>query len=337
ICERSPIALLHAVAETDDRRARRVALGDRVWFDKAAGLNTPVRRRRVGVVFQDYALFETMSVAENIGYGAPKALRESETATWISRLELTGLERRYPSQLSGGQRQRVALARALAADPELLLLDEPFSAVDAHLRGHLRSQLMGLAAAVKTPVVMVTHDLEEARQVADRVGVVAEGRVRRFGPTEEVFDDPGDYAAACVLGWRNLLKLERCEGLELSGSWGALRLGAPAPMRAGWVGIRPEHVEMGAGVAEGAGLEARVVRVREMGPVREVQLRLRDGAAFYAQRPWNAPAPAPGETVRLGLPAGRLRLLDEAGAARGHRLVGPQQRDRAATPLRTIR
>ncbi|MCB2100098.1 MAG: ABC transporter ATP-binding protein, partial [Rhodobacterales bacterium] len=288
-----------------------IRLGEETWFDKKgtsrARIDRPVGRRRIGIVFQDYALFENMTVAANIGYGAPRATRAADVAAWIERLDLHGLETRYPSQLSGGQRQRVALARALAADPDLLLLDEPFSAVDAHLRNHLRAHLMGLAAAVKKPVVMVTHDLEEARQVADTVGVVCNGRLNRFGLTHEVFNDPGEHAVACVLGWRNLLPLDSFDDDRLAGAWGQIRLGPQAPFSAAhgaaWVGIRPEHIELGG--EPGTGLEARVVRVREMGAVRELQCRLMDGRAIFVQRPWNMPLPAPGEAVWLHLPAPR--------------------------------
>ena len=308
--------LMRLIAGLERPADGTVRLGRRIWYDRERGIDIPVRRRRVGIVFQDYALFENMTVAGNIGYGVPRRARGEAVATWVEQLGLEGLGARYPGQLSGGQRQRVALARALAADPDLLLLDEPFSAVDAHLRSQLRAQLMGLAAGIATPVVMVTHDPEEARRIADTVGVVVDGALRRFGRTEEVFDDPHDHEVACVLGWRNLLPVDDCNRQRLAGPWGEIPLAHDVALQAPWFGIRPEHVVIASDPS--AGLQAHAVRVRELGAVRELQCRLRDGSAIFVHRPWNAPVPAPGQSLRLRFPEQHLRLLGD-----GERAVAP--------------
>jgi molybdate transport system ATP-binding protein len=307
--------LLRVIAGLERRETGRIEIGGIPWLDTALGVRLPPQKRRVGMVFQDYALFPHMSVAANLGYGLPRAGRKQAVGDWIERLHLTGLETRYPHQLSGGQRQRVALARALAREPDLLVLDEPLSAVDVYLRQRLRDQLLALVATLEQPVVMVTHDLDDARHLADRVGVMVAGRLHRFGPTADVFDDPGDLHSARVLGWRNLLPVHWMQRDAAGGDWGHLDLaGDPSPEVA-WLGIRPEHLRMGNGSLEG--LDARAVRVRELGPVRELQCRLADGTVLYLQRPWNAPLPAPGEQLRLVLPVQHLRTLTEGPGPMG--------------------
>jgi molybdate transport system ATP-binding protein len=150
----------------------RVVAGGRVLLDTAAGVDLPPQRRSVGFVFQDLALFPHMSVVENIAYGGhgiPPVERAERAATVIRRFGLAGLERRLPGEISGGQRQRVALARALLRRPSLLLLDEPFSALDLPLRREMGRVLREVQHSEAVPVVLVTHDPDEARSLSDRV------------------------------------------------------------------------------------------------------------------------------------------------------------------------
>lgn len=302
--------LMRLIAGLEKAKAGSVSLAETTWFDHQERIDVPLRKRKVGIVFQDYALFQNMTVAQNIGFGVAKNERERVAATWIERLDLSGLADRYPAQLSGGQRQRVALARTLATDPDLLLLDEPFSAVDAHLRQNLRAQLMGLVAAVKKPAILVTHDLDEARQVADWIGVMTSGRLARFGAAHDIFNDPGEYAAASVLGWRNLLPLNMWKDGCVSGPWGQLAVSG-VPLIAKWLGIRAEHIGLGPGSYEGCALQVKAVRCRELGAIRELQCRLPDNTMLYVHRPWNTPLPAPGETLTVHLPVQYLRPLGE--------------------------
>ena len=302
--------LLRLIAGLERPQEGRIQVGGHLWLDTGRGVCLPPQKRRVGMVFQDYALFATMTVAANIGYGLPRKGRKQTVAEWIERLHLTGLEARHPHQLSGGQKQRVALARALVREPDLLLLDEPLSAVDVYLRQRLRDQLLAVAATLEQPVIVVTHDLDEARHLADHVGVMVAGRMHLFGSTAAVFDDPKDVQSARVLGWRNLLPVRWMEHGAIGGDWGRLDLARKPSLEVAWLGIRPEHLRIVD--RRKKGLEARAVRVRELGAVRELQCRLADGTPVYLQRPWNEPLPAPGEHLRLGLPAQHIRHLTGA-------------------------
>ena len=165
----------------------------------------PVRERNVGFVFQHYALFRHMTVFENIAFGLrvrrrPAAEVDRRVGELLELIQLSSLGRRYPSQLSGGQRQRVALARALAAEPKLLLLDEPFGALDAKVRQELRSWLRRLHREIHVTSIFVTHDQEEAFEVADRVVVMNKGRIEQVGTPQEVFDHPATPFVMDFLG-----------------------------------------------------------------------------------------------------------------------------------------
>nr|WP_272212887.1 ATP-binding cassette domain-containing protein [Marinicella sp. W31]MDC2878811.1 ATP-binding cassette domain-containing protein [Marinicella sp. W31] len=171
------------------------------------------RLRRFGMVFQSYALFEHMSVADNTAFGLkmrPRGSRPSRSGigervkTLLDMAEIGHLAERYPSQLSGGQRQRVALARALAIEPRLLLLDEPFSALDTKIRKGLRSALRDLQRKVGISAILVTHDQEEAFEIADRIAVMSEGRIEQFGTAEELLRTPASpFVAEFLEGMAN--------------------------------------------------------------------------------------------------------------------------------------
>lgn len=301
--------LLRLVAGLELPHQGRIQVAGRTWLDSGRRLRLPPQKRRVGMVFQDYALFANMSVAENIGYGLPRRGRKQAVAEWIDNLQLSGLAARRPHQLSGGQKQRVALARALAREPDLLLLDEPLSALDIYLRQRLRDQMLALVTTLDLPVLLVTHDLDEARHLADRVGVMVDGKMHRFGPATEVFDDPCDLQSARVLGWRNLLAVRWMGHGVAGGDWGRLDLAQDPSPGTAWLGIRPEHLRIAERGVQG--LDARAVRVRELGAVRELQCRLADGTPLYVCRPWNEPLPAPGERLRLCFPVQHLRPMSE--------------------------
>jgi ABC-type sulfate/molybdate transport systems ATPase subunit len=301
--------LLRLIAGLERPACGHLRVGGKTWVDRRRGIFLTPQQRRVGMVFQDYALFAHMSVADNVGYSLPRRLRRQLVAEWLERLHLEPLAQRYPHQLSGGQRQRVALARALAREPDVLLLDEPFSAVDAYLRQRLRAQLLAVVAAFDRPVLLVTHDVEEARHAADRVAVIVDGRLHCSGETTAVFDHPRDLESARVLGWRNLLPVHALTQQQVSGTWGSVELPAEAAPDTAWLGIRPEHVRLHS--PEEPGLPARVVRVTELGGLRELQCRLTDSTPLYLLRPWNEPLPAPGSHVHVELPPQHLRLLVE--------------------------
>ncbi len=184
-----------------------------------------VQKRNIGFVFQNYALFQTMDVFKNIAFGLKikgwkKADIENRVTELIELLELKDLEKRLPHQLSGGQRQRVAIARALASKPDVLLLDEPFGAVDAKIRQELRQWLVNLHFDLNVTTLFVTHDQEEAMEVSDRIVIFSKGNLEQVGSPREVYDQPVNEFVARFIGVMNILELEvingtaRCNELE---------------------------------------------------------------------------------------------------------------------------
>jgi molybdate transport system ATP-binding protein len=178
--------------------AGRIAVSGRVLLDTATGVDVPPRERRIGYLFQQYALFPHLSVERNVGYGLhrlPRRERGERVAELLALVGLEGYGARRPHELSGGQQQRVALARALAPRPDLLLLDEPFAAVDLRVRRRLRAELRRIHDLTGTPMLLVTHDLAEVRQLADSLVVLDRGRVLRAGATAAVLADPDEELA----------------------------------------------------------------------------------------------------------------------------------------------
>lgn len=197
---------------------------EKVLFDRERKINRKSQERRVGYLFQNYALFPNMTVEENIRVGLlqpegrpgekrkEKMSREEQknrVEEMIRRFRLTGLEKRYPGQLSGGQQQRTALARILAYEPDVLLLDEPFSAMDTYLREGLRLELAQVLRDYQGPSVMVTHDRDEAYQLCDYLLLMDNGHVMTSGPTREIFRNPGTCQAARLTGCKNISRIER--------------------------------------------------------------------------------------------------------------------------------
>jgi len=177
----------------------------------------PVQRRNIGFVFQSYALFKHMTVFANIAFGLkikkwPSARIEARVNELAALLDLKGLLNRYPHQLSGGQRQRVAIGRALAPGPNVLLLDEPFAAVDAQIRQDLRQWLVRIHQDLKLTIIFVTHDQEEAMEVSDRIIIFSKGRVEQIGSPQEVYEKPVNEFVARFVGVMNVLELEVRQG-----------------------------------------------------------------------------------------------------------------------------
>lgn len=193
--------------------AGRIALGDRVFFDSEQGINVPVQERRVGYLFQHYALFPNMTVDENIACGVrghvAKAERAKRVRDMMARLRLDGLGRQKPAQLSGGQQQRVALARIMVNEPDILLLDEPFSALDSYLKDQVMGELSQLIRGFHKDVIVVTHSRDEAYQLCDTIVILEQGKLEVMGATNDVFSQPQTRAAAILMGCRNIAVAEK--------------------------------------------------------------------------------------------------------------------------------
>jgi molybdate transport system ATP-binding protein len=187
--------VLRAVAGLVRPTAGRISCNGAVWFDADAGVNEPPDRRRVGLVFQDYALFPHMTVRENIEFS-----RSDPADAYLERFGIGHLAHARPGELSGGERQRVALARALARRPDVLLLDEPLSALDAHTRVGVRAELQELLRGLGLPVVLVSHDFDDAAALADQVGVIIDGEIRQTGTPSELVARPADPFVASFTG-----------------------------------------------------------------------------------------------------------------------------------------
>ena len=259
-CGKSMTLKCIAGIEKPDRG--KIILDGVTLFDSEKHLSVKPQERRVGYLFQQYALFPTMTVEENVRCGVRERKdRRERAAEMIERMGLHGLEKRTPRQLSGGQQQRVALARILVNDPELLLLDEPFSALDSHLRSRMEGELRQLLREFRKPVLMVSHDREEVYRLSQRVIVLHDGSVETQGTREEVYRAPGTPAGALLTGCRNVSPVElREDGLLYARDWGIpLRLEG-GHHDVGAVGIPMEALRPGPGENE---TRCRVLEVLE--------------------------------------------------------------------------
>ncbi|HMM27191.1 MAG: ABC transporter ATP-binding protein [Chloroflexota bacterium] len=256
-----------------------IELAGRVVSDERAFI--PPDRRRVGLVFQDYALFPHLTVAENVAYGLARgADRARRVAALLDLVGLGGYEARYPRELSGGQQQRVALARALAPQPDLILLDEPFSNLDVALRTQVREDVQRIIREAGVSAVLVTHDQDEAMSLADCVAVMFAGRIHQIGAPRALYETPVSRQVAQFLGDANLIP-GTARGQIAATALGdlPLREAAHGPVE---VLLRPEALELRSG---GTGAPATVQRAIYHGAHQAVWLALADGATLKALAP----------------------------------------------------
>ena len=282
-----------------------------VLFEGEDATIRDVRHRGVGFVFQHYALFRHMSVFENVAFGLrvrPRARRPSEpqiqakVTDLLKLVQLDWLSDRYPSQLSGGQRQRVALARALAVEPRVLLLDEPFGSLDAKVRQELRRWLRRLHDEIRVTSVFVTHDQEEALEVADRVVVMNQGRVEQVGTPQEVFDRP---ATPFVMGFLGIVNVFHGRVEAGRAHLGPLSVEYPehaeATARPAQGFARPHELELGREAA-GDGFWATLRHVNPAGAVIKLELEDEEGRVVQVETthgPFEALRPVVGERLRV--------------------------------------
>jgi len=255
-----------------------------VSFDGEDALSRGASERQVGFVFQHYALFRHMTVFENVAFGLrvqPRTVRKSEASIrarvkeLLDLVQLDWLSNRYPSQLSGGQRQRIALARALAIEPRILLLDEPFGALDAKVRKELRQWLRSLHSEIHVTSIFVTHDQEEALEVANRVVVMDKGRIEQIGTPGEVYDHPATAFVHGFIGESIVLPVDISDGcVRLGGK--ALNIAANgAASGASKLFVRRHDMQIGP--AGSGALEGAVQRVRSFGPIQRAEIALSAG------------------------------------------------------------
>ncbi len=297
-----------------------------VWFDDREVTREPVQKRNVGMVFQNYALFAHMTVGENIAFGLrARKIEKSEISAHVKRalqlVDLSGLEERPVTQLSGGQQQRVALARALVIEPQILLLDEPLSNLDAKLRQETREQLRSLQRKLGITTFYVTHDQEEALTQSDRLAILFQGRVAQIGSPRQVYDHPKSREVMAFLGKTNFLVAERVDWSEhemrlmLTADW---HLSVPTNPEMALlkdhrvtVGFRPHEVRLFPN-PHAASIQARVVDVIYSGAIEEILLEV-GGRRFVAHRVANSSS----QTIRIGelipveIPSASIRLFPE--------------------------
>ena len=253
-----------------------------IYFGDEDASQRSVQERNVGFVFQHYALFKHMTVADNIGFGLkvrphatrpPKAEIRRRALELLDLVQLSGLEKRYPAQLSGGQRQRVALARAMAIEPKVLLLDEPFGALDAQVRRELRRWLREIHDATGHTTVFVTHDQEEALELADRVVVMSQGQIEQVGTADEVYDTPNSPFVYGFIGESSSLPVKVDNG-ELWIADRSIGLAAPddVPNGDATLFFRPQDVEL----LEGCGgcIAGTIAATRRVAGTRRVELEI---------------------------------------------------------------
>ena len=239
---------LRCVAGVETPDEGKIILNGRVLFDSAAKVNLTPQQRKTALLFQNYQLFPNLTVEQNIAAGIDPAMdvsaRKDIVGKQVKRFALEGYERSYPLQLSGGQQQRVALARMLAAQPGILMLDEPFAALDAHLKSQLEQELLDLFDAYEGSILYVSHDIDEAFRFCDRIAVVGEGRIREIGPTQQIVSHPGTLDTIKLSGCKNTSAARRVgDGLVEALDWGiTLATNDPIPDDLAYVGVRAFYI-----------------------------------------------------------------------------------------------
>jgi len=288
----------------------------------------PPNRRNVGMVFQSYALFPNMTVADNIGFGLkvrgrPRDQIAKRVAELLSLIHLPDRGGRYPWQLSGGQQQRIALARALAIEPEVLLLDEPLSALDAKIRVALRHEIRAIQRQLGITTVYVTHDQEEALSLSDRVVVMSDGRIEQIGTPSEIYNFPATPFVASFVGTLNLVDagVVDAAGARLAIAGQEVRAARPITVAGNGaqvlVALRPESLSLGNGPDGANRLRGTVDEVSFLGSIVRVRLRAGDGVLVSLDT-FNDPnlvAPSHGDPVTAWFAPEAVLVLDRAGGS----------------------
>ena len=295
-----------------------------IWFGERRVDGLRPYDRNIGMVFQNYALWPHMTVRANIAYGLTlrrldRATIAERVAKGLDRVNLAGLELRYPGQLSGGQQQRVALARALVLNPDILLLDEPLSNLDAKIRVQVRAEIRTLQKDLGITTVYVTHDQEEALSLSDRVAVMRDGRVLQVAPPKELYERPAGRFVADFVGTNNFLggtcREVTADRIGVETAIGLVRSSLTTRVRAGErcvLAVRPENIALG-GAHENT-FEGRIVLASYLGSTLRYDVEVRDGVVLKVDvgDPWHHEVLPAGASVRVTFPgSAAVTLPDE--------------------------
>jgi molybdate transport system permease protein len=237
--------ILRCIAGIETPNKGQIILNNRVLFDSEKKINLPIHQRKIGFLFQNYALFPHLTVAQNIAFGIPKSVNiKEEIEKQLIAMHLQGFGDRYPHQLSGGQQQRVALARALASKPEALLLDEPFSALDTHLRSQLEQQVTEILDDYGGVTLFVTHNMEEAYRLCPNLLVLNQGKEAHHGSKYEIFQHPANVNVAQITGCKNFSRVNILSPQQITAiDWGCnLQVSEKIPPELSHIGIRAHHL-----------------------------------------------------------------------------------------------
>ncbi len=295
----------------------RIVVNGQVFYDASEGINLSAQQRKTALLFQDYKLFPNLTVAQNIAAGMAKEMSKDEIHTRVKaqleRFKLKGYGSRYPARLSGGQQQRVALARMLAAEPGILMLDEPFSALDAHLKADLEEDLIELFERFEGTVLYVSHDIDEAFHFCDRIAVVDDGRIVQLTPAEELVSAPSSLASIKVSGVKNISRARKVGEYEVEAlDWNlTLRTAQPVKDDAAWLAVRASYL--------------RLAHATDSTNVFELTVRFSADSRFYRTAifdpgsiRWKADKlvlerdelPVKGQTIRMYIPPEHIYIVD---------------------------
>ena len=297
----------------------RIVLDGRVLFDSQKGVNLSPQQRRVGYLFQQYALFPNMTVLQNVACAVRGAKdRKPVALAMLKKMQLEEFGGRYPRQLSGGQQQRAALARMLVNQPDILLLDEPFSALDSHLRFQLQQETGKIMRDFGRTVLLVSHDRDEVYRLTDDIAIFESGRVERLGEKHAVFADPKTLAGARLTGCKNISRLRHLgSGRAEAMDWGLTLEVLPGKEDAEFVGIRMHDLTPGEGEDAVRFRVAEEIETPFDSTVMLIAKGARDAAPMGMQMPKAEWAGIRSEELSVRLPRGRLLWLVRGGAREG--------------------
>ena len=259
---------LRSIAGIETVDSGHIEVDGRVLFDSASKTDLKPQKRNVGYMFQNYALFPTMSVLKNVmaGLGRPTEENRTKAADMLKRFRMDGFEDKLPGELSGGQQQRVALARIMVTEPDLILLDEPFSALDSYLRDRMQVEMLEMLEDYTGQVVMVSHSRDELYRFSEELFIVSHGSIIRHGETKAVFSEPGSTIAARLTGCKNFSEARRTDEHTIEApDWGVtLRLKREVPENTSFVGFRAHSFEPVWGERQENCIKCDVIRVDDL-------------------------------------------------------------------------